>query len=84
MPHCCAGRCGAFTDAPGPFSPDRLLAGWTEYKKTYLWVELGFQTSNEQTADAMNRCYENVAFEKAMTQLSALEQKLSFTLFWPS
>ena len=53
--------------------PEPVLALLDEYnKKTYLWVELGFQTSNEQTADAMNRCYENVVFEKAMTQLSAL------------
>jgi len=41
-------------------------------KKTFLWVELGLQTSNEKTAEAFNRCYKNAEFEKAMADLKAL------------
>lgn len=41
-------------------------------KKSFLWVELGLQTSNENTAKAFNRCYENSAFEKAMLDLNRL------------
>jgi len=39
-------------------------------KRTFLWVELGFQTSNEKTAKEFNRCYENNVFEEAMAKLS--------------
>jgi len=39
-------------------------------KKTYLWVELGFQTANENTAKSFNRCYDNGCFEEAMNNLS--------------
>ena len=38
-------------------------------KKTFLWVELGLQTSNEKTANDFNRCYDNIVFEKAMSDL---------------
>ncbi|MDO5331424.1 MAG: TIGR01212 family radical SAM protein [Bacillota bacterium] len=41
-------------------------------KKTFLWVELGLQTSNEETAKQFNRCYDNSVFEEAMTNLSNL------------
>jgi len=51
--------------------PADVLDLLSEYnQKTYLWVELGLQTSREDTAKAMNRCYENIVFERAMTQLS--------------
>lgn len=51
--------------------PEEVLELLSEYnKKTFLWVELGLQTSKEETAHAMNRCYENSVFETAMTQLS--------------
>ena len=41
-------------------------------KKTYLWVELGLQTCHQDTARAMNRCYDNAVFEEAMDRLSVL------------
>ena len=37
--------------------------------KTYMWVELGFQTSKENTAEFINRCYKNDVFEKAVYEL---------------
>ena len=40
-------------------------------KKTFLWVELGLQTSCEETAAAFNRCWKNADFEDAMHNLSA-------------
>lgn len=56
--------------------PEDVLDLLSEYKeKTFLWVELGLQTSNEATAFAMNRCYENAVFETAMTQLSKRDIK---------
>jgi radical SAM protein (TIGR01212 family) len=52
--------------------PEDVLDLLSEYnKKTFLWVELGLQTSKEATAQAMNRCYENSVFETAMNQLTA-------------
>ncbi len=39
-------------------------------KRCFLWVELGLQTANEQTAYKFNRCYQNAAFENAMSILS--------------
>lgn len=38
-------------------------------KKTYLWVEFGLQTSNELTADLINRGYKNEAYLSAMKKL---------------
>lgn len=38
-------------------------------KKTYVWVELGLQTSNEKTAAFINRQYKNIVFEDAVTRL---------------
>lgn len=35
----------------------KLLASYTE--KYFVWVELGFQTSNEITGQIINRCYTN-------------------------
>ena len=40
-------------------------------KKTYVWVELGFQTSNETTASFINRGYKNNIFETAVKNLHA-------------
>ena len=39
-------------------------------QKTYVWVELGFQTSNENTARAINRGYKNEVFSKAVETLT--------------
>lgn len=38
-------------------------------EKTFLWLELGFQTSNESTAKLINRGYDNLVFEKALKRL---------------
>ena len=41
-----------------------------EYKKTHdVWVELGLQTSNEATAELINRGYKNEVFENAVALL---------------
>lgn len=45
-----------------------LLSEFNE--RTFLWVELGLQTANEETADAFNRCWKNADFEDAMSNLS--------------
>lgn len=39
-------------------------------KNIYVCVELGFQTSNEDTAKLINRCYKNKVFEQAVTLLN--------------
>lgn len=39
-------------------------------KITYLWVELGFQTSNPETADFINRGYDNSTYIEAVHALS--------------
>ena len=39
-------------------------------KKYYVFVELGLQTSNEQTAKLINRCYTNEDFSKAVKLLN--------------
>lgn len=52
--------------------PEEVLDLLSEYnKKTFLWVELGLQTSKETTALAMNRCYANSVFETAMSRLTS-------------
>lgn len=38
-------------------------------KKTFLIIELGFQTAKPETAVLINRCYENHVFEKAVKDL---------------
>ena len=35
-------------------------------KKIKIWIELGFQTSNEKTAELINRGYKNIVFENAV------------------
>lgn len=50
--------------------PDEVLDLLEEInKKTYLWVELGFQTSNEDTAKFINRGYKNSCFFEAVKKL---------------
>ena len=44
------------------------------YQKNYfVWVELGFQTSNEETGKFINRCYSNSQFENALKILNQFE-----------
>ena len=38
-------------------------------QKTFLWIELGLQTSNEITASLINRGYDNDLFEKTIRNL---------------
>ena len=50
--------------------PDSVLDLLQEYsEKTYLWIELGLQTSRDDTADFINRCYRTSVFEDAMKKL---------------
>lgn len=42
----------------------KLIASYKQ--KGYVWVELGFQTSNETTAKIINRGYNNQVFENAV------------------
>jgi radical SAM protein (TIGR01212 family) len=49
---------------------DDILELLEEYnKKTYLWVELGLQTSNDKTAKLINRGYRKEIFEEAIENL---------------
>lgn len=45
-------------------------------KKTFLWVELGFQTSNEETADLIRRGYKNSVFKEACRKLNEFNIKI--------
>lgn len=45
----------------------RLIAGYAQ--KYYVWVELGLQTSNEDTARLINRGYDRAVYEQAMALL---------------
>lgn len=38
-------------------------------EKIPVWVELGFQTSNEKTAKLINRCYENLCYTDTVLRL---------------
>ena len=38
-----------------------------------VWVELGLQTSNEETAEYSRRCYRNEVYEQAVQNLNALD-----------
>lgn len=40
-------------------------------EKTYITVELGLQTSNEDSAVFINRCYKNEEFDKAVEMLNS-------------
>lgn len=41
-------------------------------KHTYVFVELGFQSSKASTINLINRCYPNSVFEKAVSDLKAI------------
>ena len=38
-----------------------------------VWVELGLQTSNEETAEYIRRCYKNEVYEEAVRTLKAMD-----------
>lgn len=46
----------------------KLLKSYTE--KYYVWVELGLQTSNDETGKIINRCYSSEQFTKAVELLN--------------
>ena len=46
----------------------KLLSSYS--KKYYVWVELGLQTSNEETGKIINRCYTNSDFTNAVKILN--------------
>lgn len=46
----------------------KLIASYS--KKYYVWVELGFQTSNDETAKIINRGYDKKVFENAVKTLN--------------
>ena len=49
----------------------------SEYNEGYeVWVELGLQTANDETADIINRGYHIDAFERAMALLSKYKIKV--------
>ncbi len=45
-------------------------------KQIPLWIELGFQTSNEKTANFINRGYQNIVLTEAITKLKQLQIKV--------
>ena len=52
--------------------PDEVIALLAELNRIKpVWVELGLQTSNEKSAEAIRRCYKNEVYKSAA---SALEQ----------
>lgn len=46
----------------------KLLKEYSD--RYYVWVELGFQTSNDNTGKTINRCYDTATFEKALQLLN--------------
>jgi len=49
---------------------DKILDLLSELnQQTFLWIELGFQTSNENTAEAVNRGYANNVFKSSILKL---------------
>lgn len=60
----------AIATRPDCLPPDVLSLLAELNQKTYLWVELGLQTSSDQTAAAVNRGYSFSVFEEAMHALN--------------
>lgn len=65
----------AIATRPDCFSKEifDLLKSYNE--KTLLWIELGFQTSNENTAKMINRGYSNAVFENTIKRLHSYNIK---------
>jgi len=65
--------CGiAIATRPDCLSHDILKLLKEVSEKTYLWVELGLQSSNEITAKFINRGYDNRVYEEAVNNLTFL------------
>ncbi len=72
----CEGILGlAIATRPDCFSKEifKLLKSYN--KKTFIWVELGFQTSNEITAKIINRGYENTVIKHTIKNLHSYNIK---------
>jgi hypothetical protein len=55
---------------------DDVLTLLDEYnRKTCIWIELGFQTSNETTAKLVNRGYANIVFDECIHKLNEISMK---------
>lgn len=53
--------------------PEDVLSLLSEInEKHFLWVELGLQTSNDRTAELINRCCPLETYDKAMNDLNSL------------
>ncbi len=59
----------AIATRPDCLSEDVLELLENINSRTYLWVELGLQTSDEKTAKLINRGYDLSTFEEALTKL---------------
>ena len=57
---------------PDCLGEDVLLLLEELNKKIPVWVELGLQTSNKNTAQLINRCYENEVYVEAVKNLKKL------------
>lgn len=62
----------AVATRPDCLGPDVLSLFAELQKKTFLWVELGFQTAREETARSIRRGYDNACFAAAVEALHAL------------
>lgn len=52
--------------------PDEVIDLLRELdKRTFLWIELGLQTSRDDTAERINRCYPTAVFDQTMGRLRA-------------
>ncbi len=54
---------------PDCLPPDILTLLTELNRRKPVWVEMGLQTSNEETARLINRCYENECFSRAVREL---------------
>lgn len=66
------GCCGiAIATRPDCISDDTLELLAELNQKTFLWVELGLQTSNDRTADLINRQCTTAAYDDAVDRLTS-------------
>ena len=63
----------AIATRPDCINEDVVKLIKTYQQNYFVWVELGFQTSNEETGKFINRCYSNKQFENALEILNQYE-----------
>jgi hypothetical protein len=72
----CNGIVGlAIATRPDCINDDVLTLLYEYSKKTFIWIELGFQTSNENTVELINRGYHNKVFDDCVKKLNEIEMK---------